>query len=212
MKAFPPKERNGVYRAIASLRPSEGFRPDPVPEGVLARILRTASPTSSAAAWWRVLLVRDERLRRLAASALEEEFSGSGRPEGDDAHRRSAIADSPVHICVLCEPLPVERETAIGRLLQVSAAIHSLCLAARAEGVGIAVVAIGRGVELRRALAIPPDLRPFAYLGLGYPHAHDAPRVSPTGAARIVFEAVEVGPGKGFPERSCRLVPLEVGP
>jgi hypothetical protein len=45
--AFPEPERAGLYRAIRERRDIRSYRPDPVPDELLARILRAAHQAGS---------------------------------------------------------------------------------------------------------------------------------------------------------------------
>ncbi len=58
---YPPAERDAVYRVIAERRDIRRFRPDPVPEEPLRRILEAAhrAPSVGLMQPWRLIVIRD---------------------------------------------------------------------------------------------------------------------------------------------------------
>ena len=64
--SFSDAERAAVYRAIRERRDVRRFRPDPVPEEVVRRLLRAAAcaPSVGYMQPWNFLLIRDEQVRR----------------------------------------------------------------------------------------------------------------------------------------------------
>ena len=61
--AFSESERVAVYRAIRERRDVRRFRPDPVPEGILRRLLGAAAHAPSVGYMqpWNFLVIRAER-------------------------------------------------------------------------------------------------------------------------------------------------------
>jgi len=70
--AFPPEQRAGVYRAIVARRDIRNFRPDPLPDEVLGRLLEAAhhAPSVGLMQPWDFILLRDLDVRR----AIYEHF------------------------------------------------------------------------------------------------------------------------------------------
>jgi 5,6-dimethylbenzimidazole synthase len=61
-------------------------------------------------------------------------------------------------------------------------AVQNLWLAARAEGLGVGWVSIFNQPELQKALGIPANIVPIAYLCIGYvSHFHDKPELEKAG-------------------------------
>jgi len=183
MKAFPPKERQGVYRAIFCRRDVRAFRPDPVPPALLARLLHAAhhGPSVGFMQPWNFIVITDAAVKRqVHALVLREkeraasDFHGTRR----DVYRSlklEGILDAPINLCVTCHPTRFGPGV-IGRhtiretdFFSVCCAIENLWLAARAEGIGVGWVSILRNEELRDILAIPQPITPVAYLCVGYP-------------------------------------------
>lgn len=118
----------GLFEAMYSARALRRFKPDPVPEEVLARILDAAirAPSAGNAQNWAFVVVRDpEQRRRLgaiyrkAADIVSAIYAARGRPShmNEDEYRRfmssgsylwDHLADAPVLLvaCLRREVLP----------------------------------------------------------------------------------------------------------
>src|SRR5688572_27994803 len=64
--SFSDAERAGLYRAIFSRRDIRNYRPDPIPEEVLWRILAAAhqAPSVGLMQPWDFIIIRDRALRQ----------------------------------------------------------------------------------------------------------------------------------------------------
>lgn len=181
--AFTPGDREAVYRAIAGRRDVRHFRPDPVPDEVLGRILRAGghAPSVGFSQPWNFLVVRDfETRRRLHAHVDGERRKGAERFEGERKERYLAlklegILDAPLNLCVTCDrerfgPAVLGRNTILeADIFSAVTAVQNLWLAARAEGVGLGWVSILRNEFLSDLLGLPGNVVPVAYLCVGYP-------------------------------------------
>lgn len=180
--AFPEAERQAVYRAIYQRRDIRNFRPDPIPDEALARIIRAAhhGPSVGFMQPWDFILVKDFEKRRKVKDLFDRERASAAC--FFDEPRRSAylslklegILESPVNLCVTCDP--TRAEVVLGRnsmpetdVYSTCCAVQNLWLAARSEGVGAGWVSILKLPQLRGILGIPPHIIPVAYLCLGYP-------------------------------------------
>jgi 5,6-dimethylbenzimidazole synthase len=198
--AFSEAERAAVYRCIHERRDvRSAFRPDPVPDEVLARILLAAhhAPSVGFMQPWDFVVVRSAQVRQRvhegfvranaeAASRFEDERAALYR-----SLKLEGIREAPLGICVTCD-----RERAgsvvLGRthqpemdLYSTVCAVQNLWLAARAEGVGVGWVSIIAPDDLRRALGIPAEIVPVAYLCIGYVDSFgDGPELEAKGWAR----------------------------
>jgi len=100
----------------------------------------------------------------------------------------AGLDDAPCHLAVFAD-METEQGHGLGRLtmpemIQYSAvaAVHTLWLAARAEGVGMGWVSILDAAASREILDVPPAWRLIGYFCLGYPaEADDAPRLERDG-------------------------------
>jgi len=186
--ALSEAERAAVYRCIATRRDVRSqFRPDPIPDAVLARLLRAAhhAPSVGFMQPWDFILVRDpavkrrihagfERANAEAATMFEDEGTGGERAAAYRALKLQGILEAPLGLCVTCDRERAGR-LVLGRTHQPEmdvysavCAVQNLWLAARAEGIGVGWVSILRYEDLRAALGIPEPILPIAYLCLGY--------------------------------------------
>ncbi|MEL6430121.1 MAG: 5,6-dimethylbenzimidazole synthase [Planctomycetota bacterium] len=193
---FPDAARRAVYEAIARRRDVRTFRPDPVPDDVLARILIAASqaPSVGYSQPWSFLVLRDEELRgRIARHVEEERLAGADVFEGErrDAYldlKLEGILDAPLNLLVTCDrerfgTKVLGRNTILeADVFSVVCAVQNLMLAARAEGVGVGWVTLLREEVLRELVALPETVVPIAYLCVGYPERfRERPKLETTG-------------------------------
>jgi 5,6-dimethylbenzimidazole synthase len=181
--AFSDADRAAVYRAILTRRDVRSqFRPDPMPDDVLLRILTAAhhAPSVGFSQPWDFVVIDRGDIRRAVKELFEREnaraaenYSGERR----DLYRSlklEGILDSPVNVCVTCDrkrggPHVLGRNTVLDAdLFSTCLAVENLWLAARIEGVGVGWVSILDPTELGRLLALPVHVVPLAYLCLGY--------------------------------------------
>lgn len=163
MKAFPPRERQGLYRTMQNQRQALAFRSDAVPGSILARLLQAAqsAPALGHAPPWKFVIVRDPETKLRIGSTLK----------GPDSQR---IQEAPVNLCITCSrpegvrPAQGRDANPVANLFSVCGAIQNLWLAARAEGLGVAWIDIARPDALREILGIPSSVAPIAYLCVGY--------------------------------------------
>lgn len=173
MKAFPPKERHGVYRAIASRRRVRVFCPDPIPDSVLERVLGAAQheELQRRGARCKFILVEDATTRERVYSVLTEQRDR--REHARLGFAVESVRQSPLHLCITFAPLgsgaSLKAHGLLRDLFGICGAVQNLYLAARAEGLGVAWLEVPLPDSLRRILGIPVAVLPLAYLCLGYP-------------------------------------------
>src|ERR1700689_2136586 len=163
------------------------FRRDPLPEGAVERLIETAclAPSVGLSQPWRFVLVgapeRHAAIRadfaRCNAVALAAQT-----PDRAALYARLKLAgldDAPCHLAVFADP-DTEQGSGLGRLtmpemIQYSAvaAVHTLWLAARAEGIGMGWVSILDPAAVREILDVPVAWLLIGYFCLGYPAAAD---------------------------------------
>jgi 5,6-dimethylbenzimidazole synthase len=180
--AFPAAEREGVYRAVFERRDMRSFRPDPLPEEVVARLLRAAhhAPSVGFMQPWRFVLVRDPETKAALKSLVERERRAQSLYfEGRRAAlfprlKVDGILEAPLVVCVCIDPTRGGPHV-LGRHSEPATdaysgacAVENLWLAARAEGVGVGWVTFYRKPDLRSVLGIPPHVDPIALLCVGY--------------------------------------------
>ncbi len=173
--------------AIFSQRAIRRFRPDPVPDEVLAQILEAAvrAPSGGNAQPWRLLALRDDDVRARFAELYHEAWwakrrdAGIERPEDlpDDPVTRSArrladeFGDAPL-VVLLCATA-----RGPGAANSVIPAAQNLLLAARALGIGGTITTLHASVEERvhELLGIPEEAQVVYALPLGYPRGRFGP-------------------------------------
>jgi 5,6-dimethylbenzimidazole synthase len=159
------------------------FRRDSLPEGTLERLIEVVclSPSVGLSQPWRFVIVEDETRRRAVienfkacnAQALQ---SYSGERAAHYANLKLAgLEEAPVHLAVFADKTS-EVGHGLGRMTMpetieysVVAAICSVWLAARAEGIGLGWVSILDPVRVSEILAVPEAWKFIGYFCLGYP-------------------------------------------
>lgn len=171
-----------AYEAIYRRRDIRRFRPDPVPDDVLYRILDAAHHAGSVGFMqpWNFIVIRDMAVRE----RVNEVFRRENERAADhyDGKRQAlyrsfkleGILESALNLCVTCDRTRggqvLGRSTILDTdLFSTCCAVQNLWLAARAEGVGVGWVSIMDNSELARILRLPDQVVPVAYLCVGYP-------------------------------------------
>ncbi|HXF18927.1 MAG TPA: nicotinate-nucleotide--dimethylbenzimidazole phosphoribosyltransferase [Streptosporangiaceae bacterium] len=181
--ALPPADVDALYRVVAQRRDVRtGFRPGPVDDEVLTRVLSAAhqGPSVGLSQPWDFILLHDREVRRRVqrlAQAQQEVFAAGlpgPRARAFRALKVEAILDTPVNIVVTCDPTRGGRHV-LGRHAQpqvaaysAACAVQNLWLAARAEGLGVGWVSFFDEQELAGTLGLPAHLDVIAYLCLGH--------------------------------------------
>lgn len=182
--ALTEAERRGLYAAIFRRRDVREFRPDPIPESVVLRILEAAhhGPSVGFMQPWDFILIQDRSIRHQVKDLFDRERQAAANffDEPQRSHyltlKLEGILDAPLNICVTCDP--TRAGEVLGRnaipetdVYSTCCAVQNLWLAARAEGIGVGWVSILKLPRLRAILNIPPHIVPVAYLCIGYPVA-----------------------------------------
>jgi len=199
MPDFPAEFRERLLDLLIWRRDVRRFRRDPLPEGCLDRLLQIAAlaPSVGLSQPWRFVIVENpERRAAITANFERANAAALAAQDGADAQhyaslKLAGLREAPVHLAVFAD-----RGTAQGRGLgrrtmpetieySVVLAIHTLWLAARAEGVGLGWISILETDEIAALLEIPADWSFIGYLCLGYPEtADDTPALEREGWER----------------------------
>jgi 5,6-dimethylbenzimidazole synthase len=196
----PPRFDDPFKEQFAALvrwrRDVRRFRADPVEPHLIERLLALAvcAPSVGLSQPWRFVLVETPARR----SAVSENFASTNQAALDGyAGERQAryarlklegLAQAPVHLAVC------GRQTMPETLrYSVVAAIQTLWLAARAEGLGVGWVSILDPAAVHAMLDLPPHWTFIAYLCIGWPEEeHDDPELERHGwEARLCNEAMK---------------------
>ena len=169
-----------MYRAVELRRDMRHFRPDPVAEEVLERLLQAAhlAPSVGFMQPWRFVRITDRDLRRAVHALVDRERLRTADELGE---RRGEFLRLKVEGILDCGELLVvalmdgrERYTFGRRTLpemdvaSAACAIQNLWLTARAEGLGLGWVSIFDPDALAELLGMPEGARPLAVLCLGH--------------------------------------------
>ena len=192
----PPHFDENFRKQFAELvrwrRDVRRFRTDAVDPGLIERLLELAvhAPSVGLSQPWRFVLVETAERR----ASIGENFARANRSalEGYAGEQQAryarlkleGLSQAPVHLAVCAD-----EETTTGHGLgrqtmpetirySVVAAIQTLWLAARAEGLGVGWVSILDPDAVRATLDLPPQWSFVAYLCLGWPEEeHDDPEL-----------------------------------
>ena len=169
-------------------RDVRSFRPDPVPEAVLDRLFAMAAlaPSVGLSQPWRFVRV-DDPVRRAAIVALFKAANAEALAVQEASRaglyarlKLAGLEEAPFHLAVCCEPDPAQGHGLGRRTMPSTAAwsavlaIHTLWLAARAEGLGVGWVSILDPVAVVAALDLPVAWQLVGYLCIGLPAAESA--------------------------------------
>jgi 5,6-dimethylbenzimidazole synthase len=172
------------------------FRRDPVPAAVLDALLEVAclAPSVGLSQPWRFVTV-DDAARRAAVRASFAQCNAEALASHPDDHaglyarlKLAGLDRAPCHLAVFAESDP-QQGHGLGRrtmpqTVAYSAvmAVHTLWLAARAEGLGMGWVSILDPEAVTAALDVPGAWVFIGYFCLGYAEEpHDAPELEREG-------------------------------
>lgn len=153
-----------VHEAIRARRSVRAYRPDPIPEEVLQRILESTrlAPSGNNLQPWKFVVVRDpERRRRLAEAASHQMF----------------IAEAPVAIAAVgLNPTAIMSCEVPAYAVNVAIAVDHLTLAAVEEELGTCWIGAFSQDQARKVLGVPDKYKIVALTPLGYPADQPSPK------------------------------------
>lgn len=181
--ALTTETRDALHEVIDARRDVRRYRPDPVPDDVLRRVLTAAhhGPSVGHSQPWRFLIVTAPETRDQAAVLADRERLRQAEQLEPHAARRlldlqlEGIREAPLGVVVCCD-----RRTpaagVLGRatfpdtdLWSCACAIENMWLAARAEGLGMGWVTLFHPADLANLLALPDGVETLGWLCLGWP-------------------------------------------
>jgi 5,6-dimethylbenzimidazole synthase len=192
---FDEAFRRNLHDLFVWRRDVRRFRREPLPAGTIERLIETAclSPSVGLSQPWRFVIVEDAARR---GAVIDDFRACNGEAlsaySGEAAQRYAALKlagleEAPCHVAVFAD-----RATEVGAGLgrrtmpemaeySVVAAICTLWLAARAEGIGLGWVSILDPRHIGAVLSVPDGWIFIGYLCLGYPrHEDDTPELERT--------------------------------
>ena len=182
-RVFTETEKQALYDVIYARRDVRNeFRPEPVAEDALNRVLQAAhaAPSVGLSQPWNFILIRDRARRaaiRQAFLRANEEAQAMFPDERRTAYsalKLEGIEKAPLNICVTCDRTR-GGEVVLGRthnrdmdLYSTVCSVQNLWLAARAEGIGVGWVSIYHESDLKQILGLPDHVAIVAYLCVGH--------------------------------------------
>jgi 5,6-dimethylbenzimidazole synthase len=185
MVTFDDDFRRQLRELFVWRRDVRRFRTDPLPDGTMERLIDVAclSPSVGLSQPWRFVVVEDGARRR----AVIEDFKNCNADalrsySGERAARYaslklSGLEEAPGHLAVFADQAS-DIGHGLGRATMpeaieysVVAAICSMWLAARAEGIGLGWVSILNPARIREILDVPDSWKFIGYLCVGFPQA-----------------------------------------
>jgi 5,6-dimethylbenzimidazole synthase len=179
--------RHRLRELLVWRRDVRHFRRDPLPRGKIEELIALAclAPSVGLSEPWRFVIVDDEARR----TAIRRNFERCNAQALAAQNRQRAaryarlklagLADAPCHIAVFAD-----RTTPQGHLLgrrtmpemidySAVTAVHTIWLAARAQGIGLGWVSILDPQTVAAILEVPPEWKFIGYFCLGYPQTAD---------------------------------------
>lgn len=183
---------NGAFEAdfqarlldlLAWRRDVRRFRRDALPEGVLKRLVQIAclAPSVGLSQPWRFVSVDQPARRQAIRDSFEACNAEAPRRQPDDRAalyarlKLAGLDEAPCQFAVFADRA-TEQGHGLGRLTMPTTvdysavmAVHTLWLAARAEGIGLGWVSILEPDIVNVALDVPAGWTFIGYFCLGYP-------------------------------------------
>lgn len=185
---FDAEFRDKLRELLVWRRDVRHFRREPVPPEVLERLFSLAclAPSVGLSQPWRFVIVEDAARRRAVRADFERcNAEALHAYDGERARlyaelKLAGLDDAPLHLAVFAERDPSQGHGLGRRTMPEMAAysavtaIHTLWLAARAEGIGVGWISILDPHDVARILDVPADWIFVGYLCLGYPQREEA--------------------------------------
>jgi 5,6-dimethylbenzimidazole synthase len=185
--AFDNAFRTRLRDLLVWRRDVRRFRRDPLPPGALENLIELAclAPSVGLSQPWRFVIIEQDAARagiRANFAACNAQALAAQDSDRAGLYARLKLAgleEAPCHLAVFAD-----RSTAQGHglgrhtmpeMIEYSAvtAVHTIWLAARAQGIGMGWVSILDPTAVAALLKIPPDWKFIGYFCLGYPQIDD---------------------------------------
>lgn len=163
------------------------FRPEPLPSGSLEALIELAclAPSVGLSQPWRFVIVDDKAIRAAIRANFEScnaDALMAQQPCRASSYARlklAGLADAPCQFAVFADRSTTQGHN-LGRhtmpeMIEYSAvaAVYTIWLAARAQGIGLGWVSILDPAAVAAALDVSSDWKFIGYFCLGYPRADD---------------------------------------
>jgi 5,6-dimethylbenzimidazole synthase len=185
--SFDPAFRARLRELLIWRRDVRRFRRDQLPNGTLEALIELAclAPSVGLSQPWRFVIVEDGAIRaairrNFATCNAQALAAQSGDRAGLYAQLKLAgLDEAPCHLAVFADRATTQGH-GLGRhtmpeMIDYSAvtAVHTIWLAARAQGIGMGWVSILDATAVAALLDVSADWKFIGYFCLGYPQADD---------------------------------------
>jgi len=194
--AFDSAFRARLRDLLVWRRDVRRFRRDPLPSGTLEALIELAclAPSVGLSQPWRFVIVDDDNTR----AAIRGNFATCNADALNAQNRERAgryarlkltgMEEAPCHLAVFADR-STDQGHGLGRrtmpeMIEYSAvtAVHTIWLAARAQGIGMGWVSILDPAIVAKLLHVPAEWKFIGYFCLGYPELDDTvPELQQTG-------------------------------
>jgi 5,6-dimethylbenzimidazole synthase len=188
MERFDAAFRDRLRELLTWRRDVRRFRSERPEDGTLDRLIALAclAPSVGLSQPWRFVVV-EEASRRDAVRANFTACNAEALADYSDnraAHyarlKLAGLDEAPLHLAIFADRATLQG-SGLGRRTMpemaeysVVAAVHTIWLAARAEGLGMGWVSILDPAGVAKALNVPAEWRLIGYFCIGYPSEEDA--------------------------------------
>jgi 5,6-dimethylbenzimidazole synthase len=199
MKSFDDVFRAQLRELLVWRRDVRRFRTEALPPGTIERLIDMAclAPSVGLSQPWRFVIVDDPARRRTVREDFKSCNADALNSYTDDLAVRYAklklagLEEAPSQLAVFSDPA-TETGHGLGRRTMpemieysVVAAIHTLWLAARAEGIAMGWLSILTPGHINKILDVPETWHFLGYFCLGYPQSDsDTPELERAGWER----------------------------
>jgi nitroreductase len=169
------------FDVVLRQRACRVFRPDPLDDPLIERVLEAATfaPSAENKQPWVFVVVRDGERRASIGALNRRAWEGGGKSHSEgrlspalldevDRGAQGGIADAPVLVVVGGDTRLGDRRVLAASIFP---AVQNMLLAAGALGLGAALTTLPLvfGDELSEIVGFPPEVLPIAVVPLGWP-------------------------------------------
>ncbi len=172
----------GLLQAMYTQRAIRQFKPDPVPEELLLKLIEAATkaPSGANAQPWRFIVVRDVELKRQIGEYYKKSWYANYGDRKTSPSLGTKVRTSAANLAEHMHEVPalilvcIEHKgtpSTISRGSSIYPAVQNLLLAARAYGLGSVLTTLHKRYEdeIKHLLGIPANVETAALLPIGYP-------------------------------------------
>jgi nitroreductase len=162
-----------IMEAIKGRRSVRAYKPDPVPEEKLQKVLEAVqwAPSWANTQCWEIIVVREQGTKEQLVETLSP-----GNPS------REAIVQAPLTLTLIgikgragFKKGEVCTDKGDWYMFDIGLAAQNLCLAAHAEGLGTVIVGLFDAAKAAKVLQVPEDKAVVIITPLGFPEKVPAP-------------------------------------